>query len=36
LEPRRLRGAAAYLERFFADIGTDADLGAKILNRCVG
>ena len=27
---------ASYLERFFADIATDADVGSKVLNRCVG
>jgi hypothetical protein len=36
LEPRTLRTASAYLERFFVDIATDAELGAKVLNRCVG
>ena len=29
------RTASAYLDRFFADIGTDPDLGAKVLKRCV-
>ena len=28
------RCAAAYLERFFADIASDADLNAKVLKRC--
>jgi hypothetical protein len=36
LEPRTQRGAAAYLERFFGEIATDADLGSKVLNHCVG
>jgi hypothetical protein len=36
MEPRTQRSAAAYLERFFADIATDADVSAKMLNRCVG
>lgn len=35
MDARTQRGASAYLERFFADIATDADVSAKILNRCV-
>ena len=35
LEPRTQARAAGYLSGFFADIGTDADLGAKVLKRCV-
>jgi hypothetical protein len=29
------RKAIAFLDKFFADIGTDADVAAKVLNRCV-
>ena len=36
LDPRTQARAAAYLGGFFADIGTDANLGAKVLGRCVG
>jgi hypothetical protein len=36
LEPRTQRNAAAFLDRFFADIATDAEVGARILKRCVG
>ena len=34
LDGRAQGKAAAYLERFFADIATDSDVNAKILNRC--
>jgi hypothetical protein len=36
LEPGTQQRAAAYLEKFFADIGTDADVSTHILNRCLG
>lgn len=36
LEAKTQARAAAFLERFFADISTDAAVGAKVLNRCVG
>lgn len=36
LEARTQQRAAAFLERFFADIATDASVGTKALNRCVG
>ena len=36
LEPATQQRAGAYLEKFFADIGTDADVGSKVLNRCLG
>jgi hypothetical protein len=36
LEPRTQQRAAAYLERFFADIATDADVTARVLKGCVG
>jgi hypothetical protein len=36
LEPATQQKAAAFLDRFFADIGTDADVGSKILKRCLG
>jgi hypothetical protein len=35
LDARTQHKAADYLERFFADIATDADVGAKVVNRCV-
>ncbi len=35
LEPRTQARAATYLNGFFADIGTDSSLGARVLNRCV-
>jgi hypothetical protein len=34
LSPKKQQTAAAFLARFFADIATDADVGAKVLNRC--
>jgi len=34
LDARSQSDAAAYLERFFADIASDADLNAKVLKRC--
>lgn len=30
------RNASNYLDRFFADIGSDADVTSKVLRRCVG
>jgi hypothetical protein len=36
LEPATQQRATAYLERFFADIATDADVGSKVINRCLG
>jgi hypothetical protein len=36
LEPATRQKAVAYLDRFFADISTDANVGSKVLNRCVG
>ncbi len=36
LEPSTRQRAASFLEKFFADIGSDADVGAKVINRCVG
>lgn len=36
LEPRTQQRAAAFLERFSADIATDEAVGAKVLNHCVG
>ncbi len=36
LEPSTQQKAAAFLGRFFADIGTDADVSSRILNRCLG
>src|SRR5205085_12159954 len=36
LEPSTQQRAGAYLEKFFADIATDSDLGTKVLNRCLG
>jgi hypothetical protein len=35
LEPATQQRASAYLEKFFADIGTDANVGSKVLNRCL-
>jgi hypothetical protein len=35
LEPRTQARAATYLNGFFADIGSDADLNARVLKRCV-
>ena len=35
LDPKTQARAASYLSGFFTDIGTDASLGAKVLNRCV-
>jgi hypothetical protein len=35
LDGRTQSRAASYLNGFFADIGTDADLGSRVLNRCV-
>ncbi|MEO8455947.1 MAG: hypothetical protein ABI454_12390 [Sphingomicrobium sp.] len=35
LEPATRQRAGAYLEKFFTDIGTDADVGSKVLNRCL-
>ena len=29
------RRSIAFLDKFFADIGTDADVAAKVLNRCI-
>jgi hypothetical protein len=34
LDGRSQGRAAAYLDKFFADIGSDADVQSKILNRC--
>jgi len=36
LSPKKQQSAAAFLARFFADIGSDADVGAKVLRRCAG
>jgi hypothetical protein len=36
LDPRTRSRAANYLEGFFADIASDADVSAKVLKRCVG
>jgi len=36
LEPGTQQRAGAYLEKFFADIATDSDVSAKVLNRCLG
>ena len=36
LDERTQRRAAAFLQGFFADIATDADVSAKVLKRCVG
>ena len=36
LEPGTQKKAIAYLDGFFASDGSDADVQAKILNRCVG
>ena len=36
LDAKAQRKAAAYLDGFFADIATDASVGSKILNRCLG
>jgi hypothetical protein len=36
LEPATQQKAASFLDRFFADIGTDADVGSRILKRCLG
>lgn len=35
LEPGTRQKAAAYLEKFFADIRTDADVSSKVLGRCI-
>ena len=35
LDARTQRRAAAFLQGFFADIATDADVSAKVLKRCV-
>ena len=35
LEPATQQRAGSFLEKFFADIGTDADIDAKVLKRCV-
>ena len=35
LDARTQARASAYLNGFFADIATDADLGSKVLRRCV-
>ena len=35
LEPATQQKAASYLDKFFADIATDADVGSKVLNRCL-
>lgn len=35
LDPRTQARAANYLSSFFTDIGTDANLGTRVLNRCV-
>jgi hypothetical protein len=34
LSPKKQDSAAAFLARFFADIASDAGVGAKVLNRC--
>jgi hypothetical protein len=36
LEPKTQQQAIAYLDGFFANDSSDADVQAKILNRCVG
>jgi hypothetical protein len=36
LAARAQQTAAAYLERFFADISTDANVSAKVLSHCIG
>jgi hypothetical protein len=36
LDPGTHQKAAAYLDKFFAEISTDAEVGSKVLNRCVG
>jgi hypothetical protein len=36
LAPATQQKAATFLEGFFRDIGTDADVGSKILKRCLG
>ena len=36
LEPKTQANAAAYLDKFFADIATDADVGTHIVSRCLG
>jgi hypothetical protein len=36
LDERTQRRASAFLQSFFADIATDADVSAKVLKRCVG
>jgi hypothetical protein len=36
LDPRTQQRAANYLGGFFADIATDASVGGKILNHCLG
>lgn len=36
LEERTRNRAATFLDGFFADIATDADVSAKLLKRCVG
>ena len=35
LEPRTQQRAASFLNGFFTDIATDADVSAKVLKRCV-
>ena len=35
LEPRTVKKATAYLDGFFADIATDAQLQSKVLRRCL-
>jgi hypothetical protein len=35
LDPKTQARASSYLGGFFDDIGTDASLGSKVLNRCV-
>jgi hypothetical protein len=36
LEPAMRAKATAYLDRFFADIGTDSDVQSRILGTCLG
>jgi hypothetical protein len=36
LSPKKQQSAAEFLARFFADIASDADVGAKVLNHCTG
>ena len=36
LEPATQQKAATFLDKFFADIGSDADVGSRILSRCLG